>query len=173
VSLHHISGEPIYTCGIIEFFQQAIPAEHHLFNIVASHGASKYLQPLVRSVDWQRWKQTPGKTGNPEEPAFIEDMGEIVREFTPQEVIALGRHTDHDMTVRSLRYLLRSLDTEFSGFLNDVDNALESWRERLIESGDVADVAYQKITSDRMHYANARQAVLRSAVTKARETLWL
>jgi len=170
-ALHSGKGAPLYVCDVIELFQSAMPTDRHLFSISKPRGVSQYLQPLLSSVDWERWRQR-NRSGQPsDEPAFIEDFTGVVREFTEEQIIALGRHPGHDETLRALRFLIRAFGEEFSAFLTALEVSDEVWRENLVEAYKIARVALQKTTSDRDHYTTARASILRSANTKAREVL--
>ena len=64
-----------------------MPEEHWLFAIRREGGVSRYFQPLVSPVDWDRWKDR-AFSKSPKEADFLVEFGGIMRGFEKAQVIA-------------------------------------------------------------------------------------
>jgi hypothetical protein len=153
-------GEYLYICDVIEMFQQQMPLENRQFEITQGLGPWRNFAPKMKVTQREKWARKYEQDLFPGYDAFVVEFVSLVRELSPEQVIALGRHTSPNDTLKALQSLAAQLTVRAQTMIGDSCRP-EEWWLHACTTQTLAKVIYEKAITDRQHYEEARRIIAR------------
>jgi hypothetical protein len=169
-ALLQANGSALFICDFIDRVQECFP-EVKLFHINRERGVTRYFEPLLNMVAWDRWRARKSADAT----RLIEELVALCWHLTERQMIAFGRHPTPRDSQEGLRFLHRTFRATFVGLLESFDSnqrALETDLSRaMAELHSIAKTGYVKVTEDGEHYRQAREHILGAEANCAREAV--
>jgi hypothetical protein len=154
------TGEYVYVCDVLEMFQEQVPPENRQFEVTRGFGPWRYFAPRMKVTQRERWARKYADELSPNYETFVTEFVSLIRELSPAQVIALGRHTSPNDTLKALQTLSGHLAAEAQAMLGSSGQP-EQWWLHASNVQTLARVIHEKAITDRGHYTEAKRLIAR------------